>query len=74
MNNSRSAVALSRRGFLAVTGGAAAATLLAACSPTGSGGKPIKFWNMPWGNVKFAPLDKKITQAYKPAGSLPAAT
>ena len=74
MNNSRSAVALSRRGFLAVTGGAAAATLLAACSPTGSGGKPIEFWNMPWGNVKFAPLDKKITQAYKPAGSLPAAT
>jgi multiple sugar transport system substrate-binding protein len=60
---------------MAVTGGVAAATLLAACSSTGaSGGKPIKFWNMPWGNVKFTPLDKKITLGYKPSGSLPDAT
>jgi multiple sugar transport system substrate-binding protein len=75
MTNSTSAASLTRRGFMAVTGGAAAATLLAACSASGgSNGKPIKFWNMPWGNVKFAPLDKKITLGYKPSGSLPAAT
>jgi multiple sugar transport system substrate-binding protein len=75
MTNSTGAASLTRRGFMAVTGGVAAATLLAACSSTGaSGGKPIKFWNMPWGNVKFTPLDKKITLGYKPSGSLPDAT
>jgi len=48
MTNSTGAASLTRRGFMAVTGGVAAATLLAACSSTGaSGGKPIKFWKMP---------------------------
>ncbi|WP_022901462.1 ABC transporter substrate-binding protein [Humibacter albus] len=73
MNNSHAAASLSRRGFLAATGGVAAATLLAACSG-GTSAKPIKFWNMPWGGVDFAPTDKKITLAYEPAGDLPPAT
>jgi multiple sugar transport system substrate-binding protein len=29
---------------------------------------------MPWGNTAFNPLDKKITEAYKPANNLPPAT
>jgi multiple sugar transport system substrate-binding protein len=70
--------ALSRRGFLGLAGGAAAAATLAACSRTqssggsgGSGGeKPLKFWNMPWGNTQFNVLDKKITTDYKPAQGL----
>lgn len=58
-------------------GGTALAAGLAACSRTGSktsGKRSIKFWNMPWGGVKFAPLDKKITLAYKPKSGLPPAT
>jgi multiple sugar transport system substrate-binding protein len=75
MNNSHNAARLSRRGFLAATGGVAAATLLAACSSGGGASSaPIKFWNMPWGGVDFAPTDKSITLAYKPAEGLPAAT
>ncbi len=34
----------------------------------------MKFWNMPWGNTEFNPMDKKITTAYQPASGLPAAT
>ena len=71
----------SRRGFLGLAGGASVAALLAACSPGGSGGstgggsgKPLKFWNMPWGGTQFNPLDKKITLAYKPKSGLPTAT
>jgi multiple sugar transport system substrate-binding protein len=76
MTNSFDTTKLTRRGFVAVTG-AAAATFLAGCSRTqsGAGGtKPLKFWNMPWGGDEFAPTDKKITLAYKPADGLPAAT
>lgn len=40
----------------------------------GGSGKPLKFWNMPWGGTAFNPLDKKITLAYKPASGLPSAT
>lgn len=65
--------AFTRRGFLGVAGGVAAATVLAACSSPstkgGSGGgnsTPIKFWNQPWGNPSFNVLDKKITLDYKP--------
>ncbi|HKU10722.1 ABC transporter substrate-binding protein [Sinomonas sp.] len=68
----------SRRGFLGLAGAAASIPLLAACNAGSSGGggssKPIKFWNMPWGNTAFNPLDKKITEAYKPANNLPPAT
>jgi multiple sugar transport system substrate-binding protein len=66
---------LSRRAFAAVAGSALASVGLAACSSGAGGGPsgPIKFWNMPWGAPAFATLDAKITQAYKPAGSLPKA-
>ena len=67
----------SRRGFLGLAGAAASIPLLAACSggsAGGGGGKQLKFWNMPWGNTAFNPLDKKITEAYKPANNLPSAT
>ncbi|MGH7919201.1 MAG: ABC transporter substrate-binding protein, partial [Candidatus Dormibacteraceae bacterium] len=55
--------------------------LLAACggaSPSSGSsaaytGKPLKFWNMPWGNTLFNQLDQRITDAYKPIKSLPAA-
>ncbi|WP_136610992.1 ABC transporter substrate-binding protein [Sinomonas albida] len=66
----------SRRGFLGLAGAAASIPLLAACSGGSGGGggnKPIKFWNMPWGNTAFNPLDQKITEAYKPANGLPSA-
>jgi multiple sugar transport system substrate-binding protein len=68
--------AFTRRGFIAGAGGIATAAFLAACSAgggSGSGsGKPIKFWNMPWGSPAFNTLDKKITLAYKPDSGLPA--
>lgn len=69
---------VSRRGFLGLIGGAAAATTLAACTSGGGsgggGGGALKFWNMPWGGPAFNPLDKKITEAYKPGSGLPKAT
>ncbi|NNC12880.1 extracellular solute-binding protein [Planctomonas sp. JC2975] len=74
MNNSHDVARLSRRSFLAASGGVAAAALLAACSSGGGSAKPIKFWNMPWGGIDFAPTDKQITLAYKPSGELPPAT
>ena len=77
MTNNNGA-SLSRRGFPGVTGGAAMAALLAACSPGGGsgggGGGTLKFWNQPWGGTTFNPLDKKITEAYKPADGLPKAS
>jgi multiple sugar transport system substrate-binding protein len=73
--------ALSRRGFLGVAGtaGIATAGLLTGCNRAATGGssggaKPLKFWNMPWGNTQFNPLDKKITTSYKPAAGLSPAT
>ena len=68
---------VSRRGLLAGAGGIAVLAALAACAPSGGAGGgsgAIKFWNMPWGNTKFSPLDKKITLGYQPASGLPAAT
>jgi multiple sugar transport system substrate-binding protein len=69
--------AFTRRGFIGAASGVAATAFLAACS-TGGGSsdssKPIKFWNMPWGNTEFNPADKKITLGYKPAAGLGAAT
>ena len=66
---------VSRRAFVGLAGGAAAALALAACSAGGSAGAsgPIKFWNMPWGNTSFLPTDRGLIQSYKPSGSLPAA-
>ncbi|WP_334172399.1 ABC transporter substrate-binding protein [Sinomonas sp.] len=76
--NSSTRTNFSRRGFLGLAGAAASIPLLAACNGGSSGGggssKQIKFWNMPWGNTAFNPLDKKITEAYKPANGLPSAT
>lgn len=66
---------VSRRGLLAGAGGLTVLAALAACaSPGGGGSRPIKFWNMPWGNTQFTPLDKKITLGYRPASGLPAAS
>ena len=47
-----------------------------AAGGAGGGGstEPIKFWNMPWGQTAFNPLDQKITEAYKPEAGLPAVT
>ena len=80
MASESTGAAFTRRGFLGLAGGVAATTLLAACSSgggggsTGGSGKPLKFWNMPWGGTAFNPLDKKITLAYKPKSGLPSAT
>ena len=75
---------LTRRSFLALSAAAVAApAVLAGCGGGGGGGggaggggstEPIKFWNMPWGQTAFNPLDEKITEAYKPAAGLPAVT
>jgi multiple sugar transport system substrate-binding protein len=77
-SNSSDRTTFSRRGFLGLAGAAASIPLLAACAGGGSGGgggsKAIKFWNMPWGSTAFNPLDQKITEAYKPANGLPAAS
>jgi multiple sugar transport system substrate-binding protein len=61
---------ITRRSLLAGSAALGLTAALAACAGSGSG-KPLKFWNMPWGGVNFNPLDKKITQAYKPASGLP---
>jgi multiple sugar transport system substrate-binding protein len=70
----------SRRSFLQLGAAAVAApTVLAACSNSSSGGtgggggssEPIKFWNMPWGQTKFNPLDQQITEAYAPTDGMP---
>ena len=74
---------MSRRGFLRATGvvaGAAAlAPILAACGDsggTGSGGSsdPLKYWDQPWGPASYNAAAQKITEEYKPASGLPAAT
>ncbi|MGN6325693.1 ABC transporter substrate-binding protein [Pseudolysinimonas sp.] len=72
MNDTR---LLTRRSVLAGSAALGLAAALAACSGSGAGsGKPLKFWNMPWGGVSFNPLDKKISQAYRPAHGLPPVT
>jgi multiple sugar transport system substrate-binding protein len=76
MASQHSGAGFSRRTLLAGAGGVAAATLLAACSSkSGSGGggssQPISFWNQPWGQTAFNPLDQKIVTAYKPKSGLP---
>jgi len=75
---------LSRRSFLGLSAAAVAGSAgLAGCSggSGGSGGgtgggstEPLKFWNMPWGQTTFNPLDQKITEAYQPAEGLPKVT
>jgi len=66
---------VSRRGLLAGASGLTVLAALAACAPTGGGGSgTIKFWNMPWGNTQFTPLDKKITLGYRPGKGLPPAS
>ena len=75
MASQSTGASFTRRGFIGVAGGAAAATLLAACSPGGSGSGDggdgeIKFWNMPWGNTEFNKVDEQITLDYEPAEGL----
>jgi multiple sugar transport system substrate-binding protein len=74
---------LSRRNFLQLGAAAVAApAVLAACGKSSGGGggaaggstEPLKFWNMPWGQTKFNPLDQKITEAYAPAAGMPKMT
>ena len=74
---------MSRRGFLratgAVAGAAALAPLLAACGDDsagsgGSSGDTIKFWDQPWGVAAYNAAAQKLTEAYKPAEGLPAAS
>ncbi|HEX3197034.1 MAG TPA: hypothetical protein VHR39_05700, partial [Propionibacteriaceae bacterium] len=75
---------MTRRSFLALSAAAVAGpAVLAGCGGGGGGGggaggggstEPIKFWNMPWGQTAFNPLDQKITEAYKPEAGLPAVT
>ncbi|WP_197429981.1 ABC transporter substrate-binding protein [Auraticoccus cholistanensis] len=77
---SQSGFRLSRRGLLGAAGGVSAAAALSACGGGGSGGggggsdEPIAFWNMPWGNTEFNPMDEEITLAYQPPEGLPPAT
>lgn len=63
--------ALSRRGFLAMGAGLAAAAAVAGCAPqsgsTGGNSTPLKFWNMPWGGPAFNTADQKLVEAYQPA-------
>jgi multiple sugar transport system substrate-binding protein len=65
--------ALSRRGFLGLTGAAALPLLLAGCGAAGGKGSSslIKFWDMPWGNGDYNGLAKKTAGGYKPSGGLP---
>ena len=56
------------------TGSAGGAKTSSAAGGGSGSGKPVKFWNMPWGGTAFNPLDKQITLAYKPKSGLPAAT
>jgi multiple sugar transport system substrate-binding protein len=75
---------LSRRSFLGLSAAAVAGpAVLAGCGKSGGGGaagggggsnQPLKFWNMPWGQTKFNPLDQKITEAYQPADGMPKVT
>src|SRR4051812_25067945 len=83
MPTQSSGAAFTRRGFLGVAGGAATAAFLAACSSGGGSssggsgggsGKPLKFWNMPWGLTTFLPTDKAIVAGYKPKSGLPPVT
>jgi len=72
----------SRRSFLGLSAAAVAGTALAGCGGGGGGAggggggssEPLKFWNMPWGQTTFNPLDEKITKAYAPANGLPPVT
>lgn len=70
-HSSLTSMAVSRRGFLGLVGGAAAVATLAACTPGGggAGGGTIKFWDMPWGQPDYNEAAKKLTQAYTPSGS-----
>jgi multiple sugar transport system substrate-binding protein len=65
--------AFSRRGVLGATAGAAALATLTACAGgsggSGGAGKPITFWDMPWGTPEYNTAAQKITEAYKPTGS-----
>jgi multiple sugar transport system substrate-binding protein len=64
-----------RRGFLGLTGGAAATALLAACGSGSGSGKSLQFWNMQWSqDPNFAKIDEKITTSYQPPNGLPPAT
>lgn len=73
---------LSRRRFLGAVGAALAGPpLLAACggsstssSASGSTGKRLKFWDMPWGGASYNPAAQKLVSSYRPAAPDLAAT
>src|ERR1700712_5030596 len=74
---------VSRRGFLKYAGLTARAVALGATlgacgrkssAPCGSGGGSLKFWDQPGGTAAYTKLAKQITEEYKPASGLPAAT
>ena len=74
---------VSRRGFLKYAGLTAGAVALgptlAACGSkssgsSGGGGGTLKFWDQPWGTAAYTKAATALTQAYKPANGLPAAT
>jgi multiple sugar transport system substrate-binding protein len=54
--------------------------ILAACGDSGGGGSSgsstdaLKYWDMPWGQAAYNPAAQTLTEAYKPASGLPAAT
>jgi multiple sugar transport system substrate-binding protein len=78
MASQSTGASFTRRGFIGLAGAAGATALLAACTTGGASGGgasgTLKFWNQPWGGTAFNPLDKQITEAYKPAKGLGKAT
>jgi len=67
-----------RRGFLGLGAALVGGSLIAACgggsASGGSGDNTLAFWDMPWGSVDYTPVAKGLTESYRPAGGLPAAT
>ncbi|MFF2298132.1 ABC transporter substrate-binding protein [Arthrobacter sp. NPDC058127] len=80
MKNILPPTAMSRRGFLALTGAVSLTASISACAAGGAGnasaggGGTIKFWDMPWGNQDYLGAAQGLTQAYKPGDGLPGAS
>jgi len=71
------ATGFSRRSFLGLGAAVAGGAVLSACgggSASSGGGGKLKFWDMPWGQANYTAAAKKLTEAYKPASSMPAAS
>ncbi|MFD1719650.1 ABC transporter substrate-binding protein [Georgenia deserti] len=74
-SNYRTSGGVTRRTVLRA-GTVAAALGLSGCARWGfsDADTRLKFWNMPWGQTNFTPLDREITLGYEPeAGTPPAA-